>query len=88
MSKDHSEGNKPEKKTVTITVNTIEYEVPHQKISYSTLVGLAFPGASGATYIVKYYKGNSDNLTGTLPPGGEVMVKDGMDFRITGTGES
>ncbi|GLH68216.1 multiubiquitin domain-containing protein [Geothrix edaphica] len=78
----------PEIKNVTISVNTIDRVVPHQKISYATLIGMAFPNATGANYIVKYYKGNSDNLTGTLPPGGEVMVKDGMDFRITGTGES
>lgn len=75
-------------KTVMIFVNTAEHEVPHQKITYATLVAMAFPGATGANYIVKYYKGNSDNLTGTLPPGGEIMVKNGMDFRITGTGES
>jgi hypothetical protein len=78
----------PDKKTVTIFVNTIEHVVPHQKISYATLIAMAFPGATGANYIIKYYKGNSDNLTGTLPPGGEAMVRDGMDFRITGTGES
>lgn len=75
-------------KTVTIFVNTNEHEVPHQKISYATLIGLAFPGATGSNYVVKYYKGNSDNLTGTLAPGAEVMVKNEMDFRITGTGES
>ncbi|UGS92135.1 multiubiquitin domain-containing protein [Ralstonia wenshanensis] len=75
-------------KTVTIFVNTVPHQVPHEKISYATLISIAFPGATGANYIVKYYKGNSDNLTGTLAPGGEVMVKDGMDFRITGTGES
>lgn len=78
----------PDNKTVTIFVNTSEHEVPHQKISYATLIGLAFPGATGSNYVVKYYKGNSDNLTGTLAPGAEVMVKNGMDFRITGTGES
>jgi hypothetical protein len=75
-------------KNVTITVNTVDHVVPHNKISYTTLIGLAFPGATGSGYIVKYYRGNSDNLTGTLAPGAEVMVKDGMDFRITGTGES
>lgn len=78
----------PDSKTVTIFVNTVEHVIVHQKISYSALIALAFPGVTGANYIVKYYKGNSDNLTGTLPPGGEVMVKNGMDFRITGTGES
>lgn len=77
-----------DKKTVTIFVNTVEHVVSHQKISYATLVALAFPGATGNNYVVKYYKGNSENLTGTLAPGAEVMVKDGMDFRITGTGES
>ena len=75
-------------KTVKIFVNTVEHEVPHEKISYATLVAMAFSGATGSNYIVKYYKGNSDNLTGTLAPGAEVMVKDGMDFRLTGTGES
>jgi hypothetical protein len=78
----------PADKTVIITVNTVDHVVPHDKISYAALVALAFPGASGNNYIVKYYRGNSDNLTGTLAPGAEVMVKDGMDFRITGTGES
>lgn len=75
-------------KTVKIFVNTVEHEVAHEKISYATLIAMAFPGATGSNYIVKYYRGNSDNATGTLAPGGEVMVKDGMDFRITGTGES
>jgi Multiubiquitin len=88
MTSERADKAAPEKKMVTIFVNTIEHEVPHKKISYETLVEMAFPGAPGTTYIVKYYKGNSDNLTGTLPSGGEVMVKDGMDFRITGTGES
>lgn len=78
----------PDHKAVTIAVNTVEHLVPHEKISYATLIGLAFPGATGSNYIVKYYKGNSDNLTGTLAPGEQVMVRDGMDFRITGTGES
>ncbi|PWF49395.1 multiubiquitin domain-containing protein [Massilia glaciei] len=76
------------KNTDTIFVNTIEHEVPHEKISYATLIAMAFPGATGSNYIVKYYKGSSDKPTGTLPPSGEVMVKNDMDFRITGTGES
>jgi hypothetical protein len=85
---DQKEKFMTDNKTVIIFVNTVEHVVPHQKISYATLIALAFPGATGTNYIVKYYKGHSENLTGTLAPGGEVMVKDGMDFRITGTGES
>lgn len=77
-----------DEKTVTITVNTVDHVVPHEKISYAAVVALAHPGATGNNYIVKYYRGNSDNLTGTLAPGAQVMVKDGMDFRVTGTGES
>jgi hypothetical protein len=77
-----------ESENVTISVNTIDHVVPHKKISYATVVTLAFPGATGSSYIVKYYRGHSDNPTGTLAPGAEVMVRDGMDFRITGTGES
>jgi Multiubiquitin len=76
------------KKTVTISVNTIDHEVLHEKISYASVVNLAFPGGAGSTYIVKYYRGNSDNLTGTLAPGTEIGVRNGMDFRVTGTGES
>jgi hypothetical protein len=77
-----------DKKKVTISVNTVAHEVPHERISYAEVVALAFAGASGNTYIVKYYRGHSANATGTLAPGASVMVKDGMDFRVTGTGES
>ena len=70
-------------KTVSIYVNTVAHNVPHQKISYETLIGLAFPGATGTNYIVKYYRGNSDNLTGTLPPGGEdTDDPDGLASRL------
>jgi len=29
-----------------------------------------------------------ENVSGTLAPGHEVVVKDGMRFRVSGTGES
>jgi hypothetical protein len=34
-------------KMVTIYVNTVAHQVPHQRISYETLIGLASPGATG-----------------------------------------
>jgi hypothetical protein len=79
-----------EKKLVTITVNTEDHSVPHAKISYSAVVEFAFPGGSksGAIYIVKYSRGNSSQETGTLAPNEDVMVKDGMRFRVSPTGES
>ena len=75
---------------VTISVNSVDHRVPHEKISYDAVVDLAFPGGSsgGALYIVKYSRGNSDNETGTLRPNDDVMVKDGMRFRVSPTGES
>jgi Multiubiquitin len=77
-------------KLVTISVNSADHQVPHEKISYDAIVELAFPGgsSSGAVYIVKYSRGSSDNETGTLPPGEGVMVKDAMRFRVSPTGES
>lgn len=79
-----------EQKLVTISVNSVDHQVPHEKISYDAIVEFAFPGGSksGAVYIVKYSRGSSHNESGTLPPGDSVMVKDGMRFRVSPTGES
>lgn len=77
-------------KTVVIIVNTVDHEVPREKISYEQIVELAYPGGSagGALYIIKYSRGASDNITGKLPAGGKAMVKNGMLFRVSPTGES
>ena len=80
---------KPEK-TVTITVNQDDHAVAREKISYEEVVALYLSdGGSGSNeYLIKYSRGNSGNVSGTLAPGNEVMVKDGMRFRVSGTGES
>lgn len=77
-------------KTVTITVNSVDHPVPHEKISYNKIVEFAFPGGStsGAVYIVKYSRGEGDKEKHTLGPGDEVMVSNGMRFRVSPTGES
>lgn len=77
-------------KQVIISINSKDFPVPHEKISYKTVVDLFYgEGASvGAAYLVKYSRGASDNVSGILPTDGEVMVKDGMQFRISSTGES
>ena len=77
-------------KLVTIGINSVDVQVPHERISYDAIVELAFPGGStsGAVYIVKYSRGMSDNESGTLLRGSSVMVKDGMRFRVSPTGES
>jgi len=80
---------KPEK-TVTIVVNQDDHTVAKDHISYDEVVALYLQdgGATSPGYLVKYSRGASENVSGTLPPGGKVMVKDGMRFRVTGTGES
>lgn len=79
-----------EEKLVTISVNSVDHPVPHEKVSYNAIVEFAFPGGStsGAVYIVKYSRGSSNSESGTLAPGDSVMVKDGMRFRVSPTGES
>lgn len=78
------------KKTVTIVVNQDEHQVEKEKISYDEVVAfyLQDGGAASTEYLVKYSRGHSDNVSGTLAPGEKVMVQDGMRFRVSGTGES
>jgi hypothetical protein len=78
------------KKTVTIIVNQDDHEVAKAKISYDEVVAfyLQDGGAASTEYLIKYSRGHSANISGTLAPGQEVMVKDGMRFRVSGTGES
>lgn len=80
---------KPEK-TVTITVNQDDHEVTKEKILYDEVVSLYLKdgGKPSTEYLIKYSRGHSDNVSGTLAPGNTVKVKDGMRFRVSGTGES
>lgn len=76
--------------TVTIYVNQDKHAVEKEKISYDAIVALyvADGGAPSKEYLVKYSRGHSNNVSGTLTQGREVMVQDGMLFRVSGTGES
>jgi hypothetical protein len=78
------------KKTVTIIVNQDDHEVVKAKISYDEVVALYLQdgGTASTEYLIKYSRGQSASISGTLAPGQEVMVKDGMRFRVSGTGES
>lgn len=82
--------NSKVEKTVNIFVNQDEHTVSKGKISYAEVVALYTMdgGASSTEYLVKYSHGHSDNVNGTLTPGNEVRVQDGMRFRVAGTGES
>lgn len=78
------------KKKIDIFVNEYEHEVKNDKITYDEIVALYLGSGeqASAEYIIKYSKGPAQNVSGTLSPGQEVKGKDGMRFRISGTGES
>ena len=85
--------NKHEKpnKTVTILVNTQEKEVPKEKITYDTVVRLAFSAIENDPkigYQVLYFRGNADKPKGQLIAGDSIMVTDGMVFNVTKTTQS
>lgn len=77
-------------KMFSIFVNEDEHDVEEKEIFYAQVVDL-FLGSGGKNsneYLVKYSHGPVENQNGTLAPGQKVMVKDGMRFRVSGTGES
>ena len=77
-------------KVITILVNQDEHDVEEKEISYAQVVEL-YLGSGGKPsneYLVKYSHGPVENPSGTLAPGQKVNLKDGMRFRVAGTGES
>lgn len=87
---DQKEG-KDEKgpKTVNIVVNDNPYSVSKGKITFDELVRIAFGAETNPAdgYRISYDRGHG-NATGKLKPGGKVEVVEGMDFTVTGTGQS
>jgi hypothetical protein len=87
---DHNEGKDDKgSKTVAIVVNDTSHSVPKGKITFDELVKLAFgPNANPADgYRISYDRGHG-NASGKLKPGSSVEVVEGMDFTVTGTGQS
>lgn len=82
--------NDKNKKNVTITINQDDHEVTKEKVSYDDIVAFYIQdgGAPSNEYLIKYSRGHSANVSGTLDRKHEVMVQDGMRFRVSGTGES
>jgi hypothetical protein len=77
-------------KVPSIWVNEDKHKFERAKIAYDEVVAfyLGDGGAPAAEYLVKYSKGPPENIKGTLAPGNKVVVKNGMRFRVSGTGES
>lgn len=77
-------------KVFDILVNGDDHEIDTKEITYVRVVDL-YLGSGGKPsneYLVKFSHGPVENPSGTLPPGQKVEVKDGMRFRVAGTGES
>ncbi len=75
---------------IEILVNGDDHELDTRDITYARIVDL-YVGSGGKPsneYLVKYSYGPNSNLSGVLAPGQKVELKDGMRFRIAGTGES
>lgn len=74
-------------KTYTILVNGTQELWTDHEISYEQVVQLAFPGSpSDLLYTVSY--ANPHGKDGTLAPGQETPVKDGMSFNVIRTNRS
>ncbi len=77
-------------KVFDILVNGDDHEIDTNHITYARVVDLYLGqgGQPSNEYLVKYSHGPVENPSGTLAPGQKVKVKDGMRFRVAGTGES
>lgn len=74
---------------VKIEVNDIERTVPKGKLSFDDLVKMAFGSNANPAdgYRISYDRGHG-NASGKLKPGEWIEVVEGMDFTVTGTGQS
>ena len=79
-----------EKHKFNIYVGEDKHEIDTDIISYERVVDLYLGqgGKSSPEYLVKWSHGPHEEPTGTLVPGKEVKVKDGMRFRVSAAGES
>lgn len=79
------------KKNVTIIIDGSPYEVPKDKIAFEQIVNLAFdnnpPQGPNVVITVKYSKGEGGK-DGSLLPGQNVEVKEGMVFNVQATDRS
>lgn len=77
-------------KTFSIIVDQDEHKWSNDQIGYNDVVALYLQdgGEKSSEYLIKYSGGPKENPSGTLSPAKPVLVKNGMHFRVSGTGES
>jgi hypothetical protein len=74
-------------KTYSILVNGTQEVWTDHRITYEQVVQLAFPGSPGDLLFTVSYA-NPHGKDGTLAPGQETTVKDGMSFNVIKTNRS
>lgn len=79
----------PDSHEVHISVNDIPHVVPKGKLSFDDLVRLAFGANANPAdgYRISFDRGHG-NASGKLKLGSSIEVVEGMDFTVTGTGQS
>ena len=86
---EHFHSGKP--KIYRVFVNGQEKVLTTKTVTYEQIVALAFPNppsGQNIRFTVGYEDGPHKNPSGSLMPGGEVPVKDGMIFDVTPTDKS
>jgi hypothetical protein len=74
-----------------MVVNATPHEWPKEEITFAEVVTLEVPDYSQhpeITYSVKYTRGHGSKPEGILAPKGSVLVKEGMVFVVSETGQS
>lgn len=80
-----------EGQTVTIIVNGTAKQVPKKdSLAFQEVVALAdgLPVGPNIEYTITYRRGHGDKPEGSLVPGQDVKVKEGMIFNVTATDRS
>lgn len=87
MSNENSAQAPSQNKSYDIVVNGKQRTVTEKSISYEQVVRIAFPeGPFDILYTVAY--ANPHGKDGTLAPGQDTHVKDGMSFNVVKTNRS
>jgi len=80
-----------EGQTVTVVLNGTAKQVPKKEsLTFQEVVALAdgLPTGPNIEYTITYRRGHGDKPEGSLVPGSDVKVKEGMIFNVTATDRS
>jgi hypothetical protein len=77
-----------DKKDTTIIVNAEQKVWNEKEIKFEQVVALAFSPVPPNAFFTVSYERAEGNKEGTLRPGQNVKVKEGMIFNVTETGQS